>query len=112
MGGSETLYGDEGNDTIHANEFNDASAGDPVIRGPGNKGRVVLDKSFDTIHKSCEIRTPVLGGRQRRRGPPKRWRLEEGPGSQELTAGARVAGYDLVADSLRRAAIIRHSVGT
>jgi Ca2+-binding RTX toxin-like protein len=58
-GGSDTLYGDEGNDTIEVNEFNGAAAGDTVNRGPGTKDRVFFDKGVDTIHKCCEIRKPA-----------------------------------------------------
>jgi Ca2+-binding RTX toxin-like protein len=58
-GSSDTLYGDEGNDTVHVNEFNGASAADTVNCGPGTKDRVFFDKGIDTIHKNCEIRKPV-----------------------------------------------------
>ena len=95
-GGSDTLYGDEGNGTIR--DDSDALDVDTVNCGPGTKDRVFFDKGVDTIHKSCEIRKPAQQWHPRHRLASKWWWLGGRPG--------------FGSDSHRRAAIIRHSVGT
>jgi Ca2+-binding RTX toxin-like protein len=53
----DVIYGDEGNDTIDVREDPAGADGDIVDCGPGKKDKVFFDVGLDTVTR-CEIKNP------------------------------------------------------